>query len=53
MNKGVTVMNTAINSALAPQQVIWLRRIALGGFWFFLGKGMLWLAAPFVFYFFV
>jgi hypothetical protein len=29
----------------------WLRRAGLLGFWFFLVKGLLWLAAPFVFYF--
>ncbi len=28
----------------------WLRRIAAMGFWFFLIKGILWLAAPVVFY---
>jgi hypothetical protein len=44
---------TAINMTLAPRQALWLRRIALGGFWFFLGKGLLWLAAPLVFYFFI
>jgi len=46
-------MNTLTNPALTPHHAIWLRRIVLGGFWFFLGKGLLWLAAPFVFYFFV
>lgn len=29
----------------------WLRRAGVAGFWFFLIKGLLWLAAPFVFYF--
>lgn len=28
----------------------WLRRAGILGFWFFLIKGLLWLAAPFVFY---
>ena len=28
----------------------WLKRIAALGFWFFLIKGILWLAAPVVFY---
>ena len=46
-------MTTVTVFALAPRQAIWLKRIALGGFWFFLAKGLLWLAAPFVFYFFI
>lgn len=29
----------------------WLKRAGIAGFWFFFIKGMLWLAAPFVFYF--
>ena len=29
----------------------WLKRAGIAGFWFFFAKGMLWLAAPFVFYF--
>jgi hypothetical protein len=28
----------------------WLKRAGIAGFWFFLIKGLLWLAAPFVFY---
>ena len=28
----------------------WLRRAGAAGFWFFFVKGLLWLAAPFVFY---
>lgn len=31
----------------------WLRRAGAFGFWFFLIKGLLWLAAPLVFYFFI
>ena len=44
---------TAISPTLDARPPLWLRRIAIGGFWFFLAKGLLWLAAPFVFYFFV
>ena len=29
----------------------WMRRAGAAAFWFFLVKGLLWLAAPFVFYF--
>jgi hypothetical protein len=29
----------------------WLKRVGVAGFWFFLIKGLLWLAAPLVFYF--
>ena len=28
----------------------WLKRAGVAGFWFFFIKGLLWLAAPFVFY---
>ena len=28
----------------------WLKRAGIAGFWFFLIKGLLWLAAPLVFY---
>lgn len=31
----------------------WLKRAGIFGFWFFLVKGLLWLAAPFVFYFLI
>ena len=29
----------------------WLKRAGIVGFWFFFIKGLLWLAAPLVFYF--
>ena len=29
----------------------WLKRAGVAGFWFFFIKGLLWLAAPLVFYF--
>ena len=44
---------TVISTTLDSRQALWLRRIALGGFWFFLAKGLLWLAAPLVFYYFI
>ena len=28
----------------------WLKRLGVAGFWFFFIKGLLWLAAPLVFY---
>ena len=31
----------------------WLKRLGIVGFWFFLIKGLLWLAAPAVIYFLV
>ncbi len=31
----------------------WLKRAGIAGFWFFFIKGLLWLAAPLVFYFFL
>mgnify|MGYP000202227046 CR=1 FL=1 len=42
---------TAITTDNAPvDRSKWLRRAGIAGFWFFLVKGLLWLAAPFVFY---
>lgn len=31
----------------------WVKRAGVAGFWFFMIKGLLWLAAPLVFYFFL
>lgn len=43
---------TAITVNKAPiARAKWLRRAGIAGFWFFFIKGLLWLAAPFVFYF--
>ena len=43
---------TAITKNTTPaSRAKWLKRAGTAGFWFFLIKGLLWLAAPFVFYF--
>lgn len=39
---------TATHSATGRQK--WLKRAGAIGFWFFLVKGILWMAAPLVFY---
>ena len=45
---------TAITAdSLSDSRSKWLKRVGMAGFWFFFIKGMLWLAAPFVFYFLV
>lgn len=44
-------MNATIANVPADNRRKWLRRAGMAGFWFFLIKGLLWLAAPFVFYF--
>ena len=44
-------MNAISVNTLANSRARWLKRAAKAGFWFFFIKGMLWLAAPFVFYF--
>ena len=31
-----------------PASASWLKRLGLGGFLFFLGKGLLWLALPYL-----
>ncbi len=42
---------TAITTENAPNtSAKWLKRVGIAGFWFFFIKGLLWLAAPFVFY---
>lgn len=47
----ITTM-TAITADNAPNaRTKWLKRAGIAGFWFFFIKGLLWLAAPFVFYF--
>lgn len=38
-----------MNAIVTPRQSTLLRRIGAAGFVFFLVKGLLWLAAPFVF----
>ena len=42
-----TITETNMPSAYAK----WMKRAGVAGFWFFLIKGLLWLAAPVVFYF--
>ena len=37
----------------ASTRAKWLKRAGIAGFWFFFIKGLLWLAAPFVFYFMI
>lgn len=41
---------SAASLAAARGNSMWLKRLAAFGFWFFLIKGSLWLAAPVVFY---
>lgn len=43
---------TTITADSAPSlRAKWLKRAGIAGFWFFFIKGLLWLAAPLVFYF--
>lgn len=44
-------MNATIIDMSTDSRRKWLKRAGMAGFWFFLIKGLLWLAAPFVFYF--
>jgi len=37
--------------AIMSENQSWLKRVGIVGFWFFLIKGLLWLAAPLVFFF--
>ena len=42
----------AITTNDAPStRAKWLKRAGIAGFWFFFIKGLLWLAAPLVFYY--
>jgi len=36
------------NALTAPTLPAWLRRLGIGGFAFFLAKGLLWLAVPYL-----
>jgi len=43
-----------INLTIVPTPMVqqkWLKRAGVFGFWFFLLKGILWMAAPLVFYY--
>lgn len=44
-------MTTTIADKAADRRRKWLKRAGVAGFWFFLIKGTLWLAAPLVFYY--
>ena len=44
-------MNTTTAGPAPTDQNKWLKRAGIFGFWFFLIKGILWMAAPLVFYF--
>jgi hypothetical protein len=44
-------MNTTTAGPAPAEQHSWLRRAGIFGFWFFLIKGILWMAAPLAFYF--
>ena len=46
-------MNTMNMAAITVDNRKWLKRAGVVGFWFFFIKGLLWLAAPLVFYFFI
>lgn len=43
-------MNTLSSASTTFMQHKWLKRAGVAGFWFFFIKGLLWLAAPLVFY---
>ena len=44
-------MTTITANAALTARTKWLKRVGMAGFWFFFIKGMLWLAAPFIFYY--
>ncbi len=44
-------MNTTSAISAPIEQHKWLKRAGAFGFWFFLIKGILWMAAPLVFYY--
>jgi len=45
---------TAMTVNMSPtEKRRWLKRAGAIGFWFFMIKGLLWLAAPFVFYLYI
>jgi len=46
-------MNVSATFPATNNSRMWLRRAGTVGFWFFFIKGMLWLAAPLVFYYIV
>lgn len=44
-------MQLAFTKSIPARYGKWLRRAGIAGFWFFLVKGLLWLAAPVVIYY--
>ncbi len=46
-------MNAAATFPTTNDRTKWLRRAGNIGFWFFFIKGILWMAAPLVFYYFI
>jgi len=44
-------MNAINTNPAIIDKHMWLKRAGLFGFWFFFIKGILWLAAPLVFYY--
>jgi len=45
----MTTMNIElVNEPTRERAAAWLRRLGKAGFWFFLAKGLLWLAASYV-----
>ncbi len=46
-------MNTSVSEKIDFANGKWLKRAGIAGFWFFFIKGLLWLAAPLVFYYIV
>lgn len=44
-------MITTTSNTAHGTRAKWLKRAGMAGFWFFFIKGLLWLAAPLVFYF--
>ena len=46
-------MTAITNDNATSTRAKWLKRAGIAGFWFFFIKGLLWLAAPLVFYFMI
>ena len=45
------IMTAITTDNLTSTRAKWLKRAGVAGFWFFFIKGLLWLAAPLVFYY--
>lgn len=46
-------MTSMTTTAGDRRRALWLKRLGLAGFYFFLIKGLAWLAAPLIFYWLV